>query len=309
MCDCKKNLRDIKNPSNCKNVYLSTLDVLSIPINVDNNNLIKEIVLSAEENFVDITILKNLFNYQKINDEKILIIKNYDLHDIINYPKKFSDIKPPVNLKKLFCILLKKTCYTYNVLINLFVTINEESTKKIINYYKKFIETKNIDYICRIVKIINEPKNYKNSKYVVEINCEIYTKFLNFIKALNTREYVNNIKISFSNTENFNSTFYTIQIPDYIKNFSQIKKFIQVLFDSKEIFKQLNEKSTIYNISIPSTSNGKNIVYDSYNNFISNDYYNYIIENNIQDGSYSFNPYGKNSYFNQKIPKKMFPVN
>ena len=306
MCDCKKNSGSIKNPSNCKDISLPTKDYRSIPINVDNNNLIKEIVSSTQENFLDITILKNMFEFQQLNEDKILTINNYELQDIINYPIYFSDSKPPENLKKLICLLSKKTCYTYNVLLNLFITINEESTKKIIHYYKKLIETKDKKYIYKIIKTINDPKNYKNSKYIVEINCEIYSKFLNFINALNTREYTAQIKINFGE-KFFKGTFYTIKIPDYVKNFSQIRKFVEILFESKEIFKQLNDKATIYNTSIPANLNGEPYVIDSYNNFRNNDFFNYVLDNNL-DGKRSYDPNDSNSYFDQKLPRKMFPV-
>lgn len=306
MCDCKKNSGSIQNPSNCKSFGLESADYRSISINVDNNNLIKEIVSSTEENFVDKTILKNMFKYQQLNEDKILTINNYELQDIINYPINFSVSEPLENLKKLCCLLSKKTCYTYNVLVNLFITINEESTKKIIHYYKKLIETKDKKYICKIIKTINDPENYKNSKYILEINCEIYSKFLNFINALNTREYISRTKINFGEAV-FNGTFYTIIIPDYVKNFSQIRKFVQVLFDSKEIFKQLNDKATIYNISVPANLNGEPYVIHSYNDFRNNDYFNYIQNNNL-DGIRSFVPNSDNSYFDQKLPRKMYPV-
>jgi hypothetical protein len=308
MCDCKKNSGIILNTSNCQEKLLESNAVRSIPININDNILIKELVLSTNENFIDITILKNMFKFQELNDKKILTINDYDINDIIKYPKNLIELTLPEIFKKIINLLSKKTCYTCNVLKNLLRSINKESTNKIFHYYNKIIETKNKKYICKIIKIINDPENYKNSKFVVEIDCETYSKFLNFINALNTRKYDGRIKINFGE-KNFGGTFYTIIIPDYVKNFTQMKKLVEVLFSSKEIFKQLNAKATIFNFSIPATLNNNIIIYDSYNNFRNNDLYNYYNNNStLTNASYSFNPKSEKLYFNQLLPRKMFPV-
>jgi len=307
MCDCKKNSGIIVNPSNCKNYSLDSVDTRSIRIDV-NNNLIEEVVSLTKENFVDITILKNMFKFQQLNKNNILIIDNYDLNDIINYPINLSDQTLPDIFNNIINILSKKTSYTCNILKNLLLTINEESTTKIVDYYNKLITTDNKKYFCKITKIINNPENYKNSKYIFKINCEIYSKFLNLIDALNTRRYTNRIKINFGEIT-FEGTFYTVIIPDYVKNFTQIRKLIEVLFSSKEIFKQLNSKATIYNFSVPTFLNGEQNLYDSYNNFRNDRLYNYYKNNpTLIDASYSFNVNGEKTYFNQKLPRKMFPI-
>lgn len=308
MCDCKKKIGTIINNSNCKENLLSSIVTRNIFIDVNDNILIKELTLSTNENFIDITILKNMFKFKQLNENKILIINNYDINDIINYPKNLEEQKFPKIFEKIINLLLKKTCYTCNILQNLILTINKESTKKIINYYIKLTRTKNKKYISKIIEIINEPENYKNSKYVFEIDCEIYSKFLNFIDALNTRIYTNRIKIN-SGENKFAGTFYSIIIPDYVKNFTQIRKLIEVLFSSKEIFRQLNSKSNIYNFSILATLNNENILYDNYINFRNNDLYNYYYnQGTLTNVSYNFIPNNKNSYFNQKLPRKIFPI-
>ena len=355
MCDCNKNkkknkninkninnLNNVNNLNNLNNVNNNmnnmsegvSKDVRSIQINANDNIHIKNIVSSTEIDFIDITILKNLSTNNKFNEEGYIVLNNFCLEDIIKYPIKLTNQIFENKLKKLVNILLEKTEYNYNVLLNLFYTINLESFDKIVINFKKYIkcikmnchknkiqlfdlmklicdndtEDKCNEYINNIIKILKNPNSYLNSKYKIEIDSQTYSKFFLYINALITRKYTNNVKITIGN-KIYEGTFYTILIPDYVNNFTQIKKFINLLFSTKEIFKQLNDKATIYNTSVPASLNGEIIVYDSYNNFRNNDYYNYLTNNNISTGSYSYIPTQNSDYFNQLLPKKIYPVN
>ena len=244
MCDCKnsekKNFKVQDSTSNCsKKEILPSQDIRAIKIIVDGNELFKQCLLPIKNTFLDNALLKNLNNYTNLDKDQEIIINDYCLNDIVNNPIDVSNFpKVKIIFKGVLELLLENTCYSEKVLLNLLIVMNGETKKKILCYYQKFLKNENFKYISKMIVLLNDDNSYKNTGINVEINCDTFIRNNKYLNALYTKVYTDRINITVDN-KNYSGTFYDIIIPDYIENFSQVKKLVNLLFQTKEIFKQL----------------------------------------------------------------------
>lgn len=301
----KENMEQNITEKNCKGIdkNLKNLPDLNIELNFGDDLEIKQYV----EQFYYVPyrerrICKNL------NSDGNVVITNFNYEEIKTYPDfiDLNKINPNTNTIPILNFIFKYTCYSRNLVANFLVAMNKKSRVRVKHYYNKYLVSRDIySNINKIKKIIRNNDSYKNSENFVNVDCNIILNVSRLLTSLSLGYYLFTSQVEAeNNARKFNGSDYKIIIPEYVKNIYQLKQFINYIRITGKFLKKLIEKRTIFNTVILSKINGVDFAYSNYDSFKTNDFNNYLINNNLT-GNYTFNFNSGIKYFDQKLPTKI----